>query len=117
PEDVVDAVGRLAQESSLVLEGEVVADARAPGGFEIQVKGGTILQAAEGFPITPKEHGPDFKLAHRHLWLRSKQQWALLRVRDAVITALRGFFDQQGFVCMDSPMFTPNACEGTSTLF
>jgi len=112
-----EAVGRLGQESSLVLEGEVVADARAPGGFEIQVKGGTVLQAVDGFPITPKEHGPDFLLSQRHLWLRSKRQWALLRVRDAVVTALRRFFDQQGFVCMDSPMFTPNACEGTSTLF
>jgi len=112
-----EAVGRLGQASSLVLEGEVVADARAPGGFEIQVKGGTVLQSVDGFPITPKEHGPDFLLSQRHLWLRSKRQWALLRVRDAVVTALRRFFDQQGFVCMDSPMFTPSACEGTSTLF
>jgi asparaginyl-tRNA synthetase len=111
------ALGRAGQESSLVLEGEVVADARAPGGFEIQVRGGTVLQSVEGFPITPKEHGPDYLLSQRHLWLRSKRQWALLRVRDAVVTALRGFFDQRGFVCMDSPMFTPNACEGTSTLF
>jgi asparaginyl-tRNA synthetase len=116
-QDFFDAVGRLGQESSLVLEGEVVADARAPGGFEIQVKGGTILQNVDGFPITPKEHGTDFLLSNRHLWLRSKRQWALLRVRDAVMTALRGFFDRRGFVCMDSPMFTPNACEGTSTLF
>jgi len=112
-----EAVGRLGQESSLILEGEVVADARAPGGYEIQVRGGRVLQTVEGFPITPKEHGADFLLSQRHLWLRSKRQWALLRVRDAVITALRGFFDQQGFVCVDSPMFTPNACEGTSTLF
>jgi asparaginyl-tRNA synthetase len=116
-QDFFDAVGRLGQESSLVLEGEVVADARAPGGFEIQVKGGTVLQSVDGFPIGPKEHGTDFLLSHRHLWLRSKRQWALLRVRDAVMTALRGFFDRRGFVCMDSPMFTPNACEGTSTLF
>jgi asparaginyl-tRNA synthetase len=111
------AVGGLGQESSLSLVGEVVADERAPGGCEVQVKSGTIHQAVDGFPITPKEHGPDFLLSHRHLWLRSKRQWALLRVRDAVITALRGFFDRNGFVCMDSPMFTPNACEGTSTLF
>ncbi|HEX6883317.1 MAG TPA: asparagine--tRNA ligase [Planctomycetota bacterium] len=117
PPELFEAVGRAGQESSLVLEGEVVADPRAPGGFEIQVKGGTVLQAVDGFPITPKEHGPDFLLSQRHLWLRSKRQWALLRVRDAVMTALRGFFDQRGFVCMDSPMFTPSACEGTSTLF
>jgi len=115
--ELFEAVGRAGQESSLVLEGEVVADARAPGGFEIQVKGGAVLQSVDGFPISPKEHGPDFLLSQRHLWLRSKRQWALLRIRDAVVTALRGFFDQRGFVCMDSPMFTPNACEGTSTLF
>jgi asparaginyl-tRNA synthetase len=115
--DFFEAVGRAGQESSLVFEGEVVADARAPGGYEIQVKGGTVLQSVDGFPISPKEHGPDFLLSQRHLWLRSKRQWALLRIRDAVITALRGFFDERGFVCMDSPMFTPNACEGTSTLF
>jgi len=112
-----EAVGKLGQESSLIVEGEVVADARAPGGYEIQVKGGEVLQQVDGFPITPKEHGPDFLLSQRHLWLRSKRQWALLRIRDAVVTALRGFFDQRGFVCMDSPMFTPSACEGTSTLF
>jgi asparaginyl-tRNA synthetase len=115
--ELFEAVGRAGQESSLVLEGEVVADPRAPGGHEIQVKGGAVLQSVDGFPISPKEHGPDFLLSQRHLWLRSKRQWALLRIRDAVVTALRGFFDQRGFVCMDSPMFTPNACEGTSTLF
>jgi asparaginyl-tRNA synthetase len=75
------------------------------------------VQAVEGYPITPKEHGTDFLLSNRHLWMRSKKPWALLRVRDAVITGLRRFFDEQGFLCMDSPMFTPNACEGTSTLF
>src|SRR5262245_44080522 len=115
--ELFEAIGRAGQESSLVFEGGVVSDARAPGGFEIQVKGGRVLQAVDGYPITPKEHGPDFLLSQRHLWLRSKRQWALLRIRDAVITALRGFFDQRGFVCMDSPMFTPSACEGTSTLF
>ncbi len=112
-----EEVGRLGQESSLILEGEVAADARAPGGFELQVQGGAIVQAADGFPIGPKEHGPDFLLSQRHLWLRSRRQWALLRIRDAVITALRGFFDRRGFLCVDSPMFTPSACEGTSTLF
>jgi len=117
PPELFEAVGKAGQESSLVFEGEVVADPRAPGGCEVQVKDGRVLQAVEGFPITPKEHGPDFLLSQRHLWLRSKRQWALLRIRDAVVTALRGFFDQRGFVCMDSPMFTPSACEGTSTLF
>jgi len=117
PPALFEAVGKAGQESSLVLEGEVVADPRAPGGCEVQVKDGRVLQSVDGFPITPKEHGPDFLLSQRHLWLRSKRQWALLRIRDAVITALRGFFDQRGFVCLDSPMFTPSACEGTSTLF
>jgi asparaginyl-tRNA synthetase len=115
--ELFEAVGRAGQESSLILEGEVVADARAPGGHEIQVRAGRVLQSVDGFPISPKEHGPDFLLSQRHLWLRSKRQWALLRIRDAVVTALRGFFEQRGFVCMDSPMFTPSACEGTSTLF
>jgi asparaginyl-tRNA synthetase len=116
-DELFDSVGRAGQESSLILTGEVKADARAPGGFEIGVSGGEVLQAVEGYPITPKEHGPDFLLSNRHLWLRSKRQWALMRIRDAVITALRSFFDGRGFVCVDSPIFTPAACEGTSTLF
>src|SRR6185503_9114554 len=90
---------------------------RAPGGFEIGVSGGRVLQKVEGYPITPKEHGPDFLLSNRHLWLRSKRPWAVMRIRDCVITAIRRFYDEQGFVCVDSPIFTPAACEGTSTLF
>ncbi len=117
PEELFAAVGDLGQESSLELVGEVVADERAPGGHEIQVSAGAVVQAAEGYPITPKEHGTDFLLNHRHLWLRSRRQWAIMRIRHTIISALRGFFDGRGFVCMDSPMFTPNACEGTSTLF
>jgi asparaginyl-tRNA synthetase len=117
PPELFEAVGRLGQESSLVLSGRVKKDERAPGGFEIQVAGGEVVQAADGYPITPKEHGVDFLLGNRHLWLRSRRQWAVMRIRDAVITALRGFLDQRGFVCVDSPVFTPNACEGTSTLF
>ena len=117
PAELFDAVGSAGQESSLELDGKVVADARAPGGFELDVTDGRILQAVDGFPITPKEHGVDFLLNHRHLWLRSKRQWALIRIRDAVIFALREFLAERGFVCVDSPMFTPNACEGTSTLF
>ncbi len=115
--ELFDAIAAAGQESSLVLTGEVKADERAPGGFEIGVSEGRVLQAVDGYPITPKEHGTDFLLNHRHLWLRSKRQWAIMRLRDGIITALRGFFDQRGFVCIDSPMFTPNACEGTSTLF
>jgi asparaginyl-tRNA synthetase len=105
------------QESSITLTGVVKADARAPGGFEIDVKSGQVLQAVQGYPITPKEHGIEYLMEHRHLWLRSKKPWAVMRVRHAVIMAIRNFFDERGFTCMDSPIFTPNACEGTSTLF
>jgi len=111
------AVGEAGQESSIELAGEVRADERAPGGYELAVVSGRVLQACHDFPITPKEHGADFLLARRHLWLRSKRQWAILRVRDAVIGAIRRFFDERGFLCVDSPVFTPAACEGTSTLF
>lgn len=117
PEELFDAVGEAGQESSLILTGEVKADERAPGGFEVSIQDGAVLQSVEGYPITPKEHGVDFLLNHRHLWLRSKRQWAIMRIRDAVIFALRKFFAERDFACMDSPMFTPNACEGTSTLF
>ena len=117
PEDFFEAVGHMGQESSFTVSGTVKADERAPGGFELQVDGGEVHQSVEGYPITPKEHGTDFLLSKRHLWLRSRRTWAILRVRDAVVTALRGFFDERGFCCVDSPMFTPSACEGTSTLF
>jgi asparaginyl-tRNA synthetase len=117
PEALFEAVGKAGQESSLILTGDVKAEPRAPGGFEIGVSDGRVLQSVEGYPITPKEHGPDFLMNHRHLWLRSKRQWAIMRIRDAVVTALRNFFDERGFVCIDSPIFTPAACEGTSTLF
>ena len=101
----------------MVLEGEVKPDPRAPGGYEVVASGGRVVHATHDYPITPKEHGADFLLSRRHLWLRSKRQWAVMRIRDAVITAIRNFFDERGFVCIDSPMFTPSACEGTSTLF
>lgn len=117
PEELFEAVGAAGQESSVVLTGRVKADDRAPGGFEVGVEDGQLLQSVEEYPITPKDHGADFLLSRRHLWLRSKRPWAVMRIRDAIITALRGFFDERGFVCVDSPMFTPAACEGTSTLF
>lgn len=112
-----EQLGTLGQESSVVLTGEVKADERAPGGFEIGVSGGEVLQSVDGYPITPKEHGVDFLISQRHLWLRSKKQWAVMRIRHRVMMSLRQFFDENGFLCVDSPMFTPNACEGTSTLF
>ncbi len=116
-EELFDALAGAGQESSLELEGEVKADERAPGGVEVSVQGGQVFQSVSEYPITPKEHGPDFLLSRRHLWMRSKRQWAVLRIRDAVITAIRGFFDERDYLCVDSPMFTPAACEGTSTLF
>ena len=116
-EELFDALAAAGQESSLELEGEVKADERAPGGVEVSVQGGQVFQSVSEYPITPKEHGPDFLLSRRHLWMRSKRQWAVLRIRDAAITAIRGFFDERDYLCVDSPMFTPAACEGTSTLF
>jgi asparaginyl-tRNA synthetase len=117
PAELFEAVARAGQESSLVLTGTVRAEPRAPGGYELAVDSGEVLQAVEGYPITPKEHGPEFLLDRRHLWLRSRRTWAVLRIRDAVITAMRNWLGEQGFACVDSPVFTPNACEGTSTLF
>jgi asparaginyl-tRNA synthetase len=117
PAELFENLDGAGQESSLWLTGEVKADERAPGGFEVKVSDGAVIQAVEGYPITPKEHGIDFLLSRRHLWLRSRKQWAILRVRDAVIMALRRFFESREFLCMDAPMFTPNACEGTSNLF
>jgi len=116
-EALFEALGHAGQESSVELVGEVKADERAPGGFEVGITGGRVIQDAKDYPITPKEHGTDFLLSNRHLWLRSKRQWALMRVRDAVVTALRGFFDEREFTLIDSPMFMGSSCEGTSTLF
>jgi len=116
-DDLFHQIAAAGQESSVVLDGLVKADPRAPGGFEIDVQSGRIVQSAQGYPITPKEHGIEYLMEHRHLWLRSKRPWAVLRIRHAVIMGIRNFFDHRGFTCVDSPIFTPNACEGTSTLF
>ncbi len=116
-EEEFDAVSSMGQESSLELTGSVKADERAPGGFEVGVESVNVLQSVDGYPITPKEHGVDYLLSQRHLWLRSKKQSAIMRVRNHVMFSLRSFFHELDFVCMDSPMFTPNACEGTSELF
>ena len=110
----------LTQESSVEVTGELRKEERAPGGFEMEVSGLEILQqvsAEDPFPITPKEHGVDFLMDHRHLWLRSRRQHAILRVRHAVIRAVRDFFDNNGFTLVDTPILTPAACEGTTTLF
>ncbi len=115
--EVWDALKPLGQESSLVVHGRVREDARAPGGFEIDVINAEVVQAAHDFPITPKEHGPEFLLDHRHLWLRSRKQHAILKVRATVIRAVQDYLDDHGFTRCDTPIFTPAACEGTSTLF
>ena len=107
----------LTQESSLVVRGTVHADARAPGGYELQVSDMRIIQLAEEYPISLKEHGPSFLLDHRHLWLRSSKQHAILRIRSQVIQAAQAYLDREGFVLFDAPILTPTACEGTSTLF
>jgi len=107
----------LSQESSLIVTGLVKAEPRAPSGFELDCSGAQIVAHAEPYPITPKDHGTAFLMEQRHLWLRSQKQHAVLRIRARVVKAIRDFFDDRGFVCMDSPIFTPSACEGTSTLF
>ena len=104
-------------ESAVEVEGAAFAEPRAPGGLELRAAGFLVVHAAEPYPITPKEHGASFLLDHRHLWLRSKKQHALLRIRDEVLHAFREYLRAQEFVCADTPIFTPNACEGTTTLF
>ena len=116
-EEIFQAANELTQESSLMVTGTVREESRAPGGYEIDVKDLKIMQISIDYPITPKEHGDAFLIEHRHLWLRSSRQHAIMRVRAAVIKAIRDFFDGNGFKLMDSPLLTPNACEGTSTLF
>jgi asparaginyl-tRNA synthetase len=117
PPEVFRACQTATQESSLEVTGRVRRDERAPGGFEMSLTGVAIRQAAHDYPISPKEHGPDFLLDHRHLWLRSSKQHALLRIRSEVSQGIRDFFYDRGFVLIDSPILTPAACEGTSTLF
>lgn len=107
----------LTQESSFIITGQLRADSRAPGGYEVDVTHLQAVQIAEPFPIQPKEHGVGFLMEHRHLWLRSARQHAILRIRHEIIRASRDFFDNRGFVLVDAPIFTPNACEGTTTLF
>ncbi len=109
--------GHLGQETALVIEGAVRADARAPGGYEMDVTALEVVGSATDYPITPKSHGVDFLLDRRHLWIRSERQHAVLRVRHTVINAVRDFFNSRGFILADTPVFTPAACEGTTTLF
>jgi len=117
PPEAWTAAEGAGQESSLELTGRVKEDQRAPGGFEVDVTGLSVLQAAHDYPITPKEHGTAFLMENRHLWLRSQRQHAIIRVRHAVVKATRDFLDEQGYTLVDTPIFTPAACEGTTTLF
>ncbi|TDI83693.1 MAG: asparagine--tRNA ligase [Caldithrix sp.] len=116
-EEIFQRCEKLTQESSIVVTGKVSEDKRAPSGFELQMKDIQIMHLAEEYPISPKEHGSTFLMDHRHLWLRSSKQNAILKIRHEVIRACRDFFDSRGFVLIDAPIFTPNACEGTTTLF
>jgi asparaginyl-tRNA synthetase len=120
PPEVFEAVKTLTQESSVIVEGKVRADKRAPGGYELDVANVQVVQRvpeSDPYPITPKEHGTEFLMEHRHLWVRSQRQASILRVRAEIIKAVRDFFDERGFTLTDPPILTPAACEGTSTLF
>jgi asparaginyl-tRNA synthetase len=116
-EEVFQAADHLSQETSVVVTGRVRADKRAPGGYEIDVATLQTVGASHDFPVTPKEHGVDYLLDRRHLWIRTERQQAILRVRHEVIAAVRDFLNSRGFILADTPVFTPAACEGTTTLF
>ena len=117
PPEVFEQFDRATQESALVVRGMVRADKRAPSGYELDVAGYEIVSVADEYPITPKEHGTAFLMEKRHLWLRSSRQHAILRIRDEVIRACRDYLHDNGFTLIDAPIFTPAACEGTTTLF
>jgi asparaginyl-tRNA synthetase len=120
PEPVFEEIKNLTQESSVVFTGKIRAEQRAPGGYEMDVESVEVIQRvteADPYPITPKEHGIDFLMDHRHLWLRSRRQHAVLKIRHEIIKAIRDYFDSNGFTLIDTPIFTPAACEGTTTLF
>ncbi len=120
PPEVFDSLKGLTQESSVIVEGKVRADKRAPGGYELDVSNVEVLQRvpeSDPYPISLKEHGVDFLMEHRHLWVRTPRQAAILRVRAEIIKAARDFFDENGFTLTDPPIITPAACGGTTTLF
>jgi asparaginyl-tRNA synthetase len=115
--EVFESFNPLTQESSIIVTGKVRADKRAPGGYELTLTGLKTIQIVENYPISPKEHGVEFLMAHRHLWLRSKKQHAIMLIRHEIIKSIRNFLDDNGFILMDTPILTPSACEGTTTLF
>ena len=112
-----EALDKITQESSIEISGKVRKDARSPGGYELDIADFAIVHLTEDYPITPKEHGTAFLMENRHLWLRSSRQHAIIKIRHEIIRACRDYFDDQGFILVDTPIFTPNACEGTTTLF
>jgi asparaginyl-tRNA synthetase len=112
-----EAVRHLTQESSISITGAIHAEERAPGGHEMHVQKVEVHQAAVDYPITPKEHGVDFLMSNRHLWLRSKRQWAIMRIRATIVKSIRDYLDDNDFLLMDAPILSANACEGSSTLF
>ena len=117
PPEAWQAAEAMGQETSLELTGKVKQDARAPGGYEVEATSLATVQVAHDYPITPKEHGTAFLMENRHLWIRSQRQHAVLRIRHTVVKAVRDFLDDSGFTLVDTPIFTPAACEGTTTLF
>jgi asparaginyl-tRNA synthetase len=116
-EDTFKRADHLGQETAITVHGTARADSRAPGGYEIDVSGFEVVGPSVDYPVTPKEHGVDFLLDRRHLWIRSERQQAILRIRHEVIKAVRDSLDERGFILADTPIFTPAACEGTTTLF
>jgi len=116
-EEAFNQAKSLTQESAVSIQGKVVADERQVGGFELHAQQLSVFHIAENYPITKKEHGVEFLMDHRHLWLRSQRQWAIMRVRNTLIFAIHTFFQKEGFVQADAPIFTGNACEGTTNLF
>ena len=116
-EEMFKQADHLSQESAIIVHGTVRADSRAPGGYEIDVTGLDVVAEAQNYPITPKEHGVDYLMDRRHLWIRAPRQQAILRIRHEVINAVRDFFNSRHFILADTPIFTPAACEGTTTLF
>jgi len=116
-DDVFKAADHLSQETSIIVTGTARADKRAPSGYEIDVKSVEVVGESHDYPITPKEHGVDYLLDRRHLWIRTERQQSILRIRHEIINAVRDFFNSRGFILADTPIFTPAACEGTTTLF
>ena len=116
-EEAFEAIGKIPYESAIEIRGKANADERSPSGVEIHASAVEVISEAEEYPISKQEHGPDFLLSHRHLWLRSKKQVAIMHIRNEVLKTIRDDMHERGFHCIDAPVFTPNSCEGTSTLF